>query len=95
MSSSQEVKQHKGQHTPAPWTLEEHDHEPAVLIGNGTIEIARIYCTDFPAGKADSLLIAAAPELLEAARNLLDAWDKTNESLRQALRRAIAKAEGK
>lgn len=58
------------QHTPAPWTLQEHEHEPCQLIGNGTIHIADIYMTDFPAGKADSLLIAAAPELLQTLKDI-------------------------
>jgi hypothetical protein len=55
-------------HTNAPWNLLEHEHEPCELIGNGTIKIAEIYCTDFPAGEADARLIVAAPELLAALR---------------------------
>jgi hypothetical protein len=43
--------------------------------------------------RANARLFAAAPKLLEAAKNLLDAWDKTNESLRGALRAAVAEAE--
>ena len=39
-------------------------------------------------------LIAAAPELLEAAADLLSARDRTNQSLRDALRRAVLKAGG-
>lgn len=64
-------------HTPAPWTLNENETAPCELIGNGTIHIADIYATDFPAGKADSLLIAAAPEMLSAlklAGSALDLW---------------------
>ncbi len=57
-------------HTPAPWTLLEHEHEPCELVGNGTIQIAHIFCTDFPTGEADALLIAAAPELLAALQTL-------------------------
>lgn len=59
-------------HTPGPWTLVEHEHEPCELIGNGTIKIAEIYMTDFPTGKVDSLLIAAAPELLADLEGALD-----------------------
>ena len=97
-------------HTPAPWTLEEHEHEPAVLIGNGTIEIARIYMTDFPAGKADSLLIAAAPDMLAALSECLTddgAFCMVREhnqaenlkarirAINATIREVIAKAEGK
>jgi hypothetical protein len=39
-------------------------------------------------------LLAAAPELLEAAADLLSARDRTNQSLRDALRRAVLKAGG-
>jgi hypothetical protein len=69
-----ETKQTKQvQHTQGPWTLQEHEDEPCQLIGNGTIHIADIFCTDFPTGAADARLIAAAPELLEASERLVKA----------------------
>ncbi len=45
----------------------------------------------------DATLIAAAPELLEAAQELLDAWDDYDMRLARlvALRKAVAKAEGR
>lgn len=97
-------------HTPAPWTLLENDSEPCQLIGNGTIHIADIFATDFPAGAADARLIAAAPDLLteleHTARNLrsmihmlsvnTDAVDrKLLESWLARTDAAIAKAEGR
>jgi hypothetical protein len=71
--------------TKAPWTLEEHEDEPCKLIGNGTIHIADIYATDFPAGAADARLIQAAPlmyETLQALAHQLTVGEASQGSLR-------------
>ena len=62
---------------------------------NGTTILAKIdeECAGTPEEKEKRAnLIAVIPELLEAAKNLLAAWDKTNPSLRAALQAAINKA---
>lgn len=87
-------------HTKAPWKLKERETEPCQLIGNGTVHIADIYATDFPAARADALLIAAAPDLLHALENAVSALqcsqdqNPLNESAVDSGLRAIAKAKG-
>lgn len=82
------------EHTPGPWELfEPSAEETTQLIGNGTIHIADIYMTDFPAGAADARLIAAAPELLAALEALVDSDYKGLESRNKA-ETAIRKARG-
>ena len=90
-------------HTPGPWTHYDdsysvtHRHE-IVAIGK---TIARIYCTngDQDADLSNARLIAAAPELLEAAQRVLahkrgdDDWLILAADC-VALEAAIAKATG-
>ena len=95
-------------HTPGPWRV----HLDAVLVQrcdeDGTFSSAIVDCEtgsspSMPQGEreANARLIAAAPELLEAARGIVDGIDDTRPNFiplmgnRVAhLREAIAKAEG-
>lgn len=66
---------------------EEHDTLDGVL--------ATVHASDREgAAKANANLFAGALRVVEAAETLLAARDKTNESLRDALRKAIASARG-
>ena len=65
------------EHTPGPWSVKP-DNRAAVNLGDGVA----IVCSQttngvIPSGEvqANARLIAAAPELLEALRNILDALD--------------------
>lgn len=87
-------------HTPGPWecTNEGSAHLPGYVVCKEDIEIACAWT------KSDALLIAAAPDLLEALKDLATWWenwmpDEAHEqggrdSLESA-RAAIAKSEGK
>jgi hypothetical protein len=91
----------KTQHTPGPW--EADDFYVTTQAGSPPRTIA---CSPSPYTwrKADARLIAAAPELLNACRELLEVleksnahgeeyqWDPLDEAAR--LRAAIAKATG-
>ena len=86
-------------HTPGPWKLTEHD-ERSARIESRLEFIARIEGIDWGSEecKANARLIAAAPDLLEALKNLL--WQHDNNAGQlcgmalQDARAAIAKAEG-
>lgn len=97
--------ENQGQHTPGEWTVsysDDEDNERYVISNEGVL-IADCYAdTPLDLGlpgkeefRKNARLIAAAPELLEAAADLLSAKDRTNQSLRDALRRAVLKAGGK
>lgn len=82
-------------HTPGPWFVDGDDPEGAVT-DSGPLLI-HVVDSDHPA--EDTRLIAAAPELLEALRDLLDvaedALDGVDEwDARGKARAAIAKARG-
>ena len=77
------------QHTPGPWTVVAIDWAET---GNARFEIKGIRRT----GMADARLIAAAPELLEALKEIIaaadgDGWNQLDASFATA-RAAIAKA---
>ena len=101
------------QHTPGPWRAEtnrspltitrELDHLPAAQGGHRQFrDIAEVYVEDkgdgAPEDYANARLIAAAPELLEALKELMVAADRVSAEpvtwLGKA-RAAIAKATGK
>lgn len=92
-------------HTPRPWQLSNLGLE----VWDSDREMVAVMADlDEDAAKANARLIAAAPELLEAARHLLDlhqlgvegrqssrGYGTQDEALaRSALRAATAKAEG-
>lgn len=85
-------------HTPGPWAIEEGDRETHIVGGEAILA----YCPDWPCApqeqEANARLIAAAPELLEAAESLLDVVGVRIDDPRiaqfDALRAAIAKARG-
>ena len=79
------------QHTPGPRTVVAIDWGET---GNARLELKEIRRT----GMADARLIAAAPELLEALKEIIaaadgDGWNQLDASFATA-RAAIAKAEG-
>lgn len=97
-------------HTPGPWSISKHVDER----GDGHITIRGLPTAGFPIGVhickvnesveikldgANSKLIAAAPDLLEACRwavEMLPAVDdETVHGARARCRNAIAKAEGR
>lgn len=88
-------------HTPGPWvSYPEHESSSfqgyAIATADGTI-IATTGTTNEDA--CNAALIAAAPEMLEAAVNLLSYLPETTDDfqnkLEAALVAAIAKAEGR
>lgn len=103
----------KSKHTPGPWAADgldsPHDADRAIyartpLHGN-PIFVARAYgngclCPITPERVANARLIAAAPDLLEAAEKLIDSFMGLNYAFGTRseeiamLRAAIAKAKG-
>ena len=79
-------------HTPGPWFLDQYGHVygwdvPQPHVGTSTsVHI----CT--PATFADRALIAAAPELLAALKNLMADAEKCGVGISEETRAAIAKA---
>ena len=90
------------QHTPGPWILANSDAYNTVVIAQGA-EICTVIEHQGGDRKANSRLIAAAPELLAALKALLsDAEDVGFEGISveafdsiHAARAALAKAEGR
>ena len=98
-------------HTPGPWTVDTSGNVPgwhedgreclSIVSYFPTIAVVNNNKEEFN-GRANALLIAAAPDLLEACRGLLDAIhdSMTHESQNHhreqidAARAAVEKAEG-
>lgn len=83
-------------HTPGPWKVEgsiyEHMHSEIVSAMPGSERgIAQVWKHEN--AMADARLIAAAPELLEAVREIAKQWP--DSSAAKTARAAISKAEGR
>jgi hypothetical protein len=81
-------------HTTGPWTVAKHDQDVIVRLDDDddTHETVIAEVLD----KRDAHLVAAAPDLLSAAKfAFLErlAFDRIDDGITQALRAAIAKAE--
>ena len=102
----------KAKHTPGPWTynilpLKSYHKVPEISIYNadGQEFIRQSYDTysdQAMLSEGDACLIAAAPEMLEAAELLLTNWPESRDGMDfeqlpvgvKSLRAAIAKAKG-
>jgi hypothetical protein len=89
-------------HTPGPWKVADRFHVwTADKVGCEVAAVCVENLDDDGLGQADAdaRLIAAAPELLAVLTWCADRWDKYDEDdapeLGQAIRDAIAKAEGR
>ena len=89
-------------HTAGPWELcnkgdyGDFDGNSRVILGDDR-RLAVVHVSDDETD-ANARLIAAAPDLLEACKDALDALyhaEDTMEPLRESLRAAISKAEGR
>mgnify|MGYP000961965387 CR=1 FL=1 len=87
-------------HTPAPWSIDECTGHiiPSSGVGGG---ICDPWGDSIEQMEANARLIAAAPELLEACKNIVAACELTDDAYYDAIdtainiaRAAIAKAEG-
>jgi len=85
-------------HTPAPWKFKDTGASAKIISADGgTIATIIVTSKGTPEEKkANARLIAAAPELLEAAQKALDdCVDLIGTEAGYALEAAIAKATGK
>ncbi len=89
-------------HTPGPWTVESEGHvDGSFYIMKHDRVLALVSDRQHPRSKATACLMAAAPELLAAARGALaemlagggadESWNQTCDEIKAA----IAKAEGR
>jgi len=82
-------------HTPGPWEVGTYNMGPTIFDsrGNGTVPIASVHDTVVEDVECNARLIAAAPDLYEAAVAVLRAFelyghfDKTDRLLRAAVRK--------
>jgi hypothetical protein len=85
------------QHTPGPWRWEGGTLEQVTPDNNGDIILGLYdeFCTQID-NPADEALIAAAPDLLEALKEVVR-WHSANmpRGLDEKVAAAIAKAEGR
>jgi hypothetical protein len=82
-------------HTPGPWRLIKADatkRRPWPLFSVDAEEMLHLL-TDEPLDEADARLIAAAPDLLEALKEIADG-PRSVRDLKAIAEAAIAKAEG-
>lgn len=96
------------QHTPGPWTTEDHKH-PSDQVFSGGVIVADCKWTNYTPDvrEANARLVAAAPELLENLSGLLAWIEHARHQGGEALKylpdvpyldsayRAIKKAEGR
>ena len=88
----------QGGHTPGPWTITRSSFITYIKADTGHKEIAVMYAESGVDKKANAHLIAAAPELLAAAKMIASfavSWQPLTPGDIRQLTDAIAKAEGR
>lgn len=93
----------ESKHTPGPWTTTSIHPQRDWVNASGRAALAEVAVVvsgrEWPEGKANARLIAAAPDLLAActrALGFVDSMpDNDNVGLADCLRAVIAKAEGR
>ncbi len=96
--------------TPGPWTIEKHEKSSVSMGGQVVIFAAAPDGAPYAEQVANARLIASAPELFEVCKGILPfldglmgsrclqtaaKWGGTTFDLREDIRAAIAKAEGR
>jgi len=85
-----QVKRESAKHTPGPWTIKQsHGGRWFLIVAGGGQESAQAY------GLKNALLVAAAPDLLEALTYLRDCIETGRDPGMGIVHAAIRKAEGK
>lgn len=82
-------------HTPGPWRVGDYGH---ILAPDGQpieVEGVALPMVSTPVSKANSRLIAAAPDLLEALKRVRETRAYVGAIAREMMDAAIAKAEGR
>lgn len=80
-------------HTPGPWSDTGHDGKDMIVIESQWGSIARVaYAGDYAQQVANSRLIAAAPDLLEALELIYANAGESAEWIRSRIAPAVAKA---
>lgn len=85
-------------HTSAPWTVVQSAYGDPIVQASDGLTVARLsFERPSEAREANAQLIATAPELLTALRNLIAAMDDRDYRLMESTpaRAAVAKAEGR
>lgn len=84
-------------HTPGPWRIKPQVDGNFLIVYNDRGNwLAEVYDDDDPVEgrpEADARLIASAPDMLEALRDIVKQWP--DSSAAKTARSVIAKAEGK
>lgn len=86
--------------TPGPWRADGHDGKESQIVNSQWGEVCRVRCLDVKQREANTALIAAAPDLLAALKNLdrgVRNWisEGVSQDVLNAARAAIRKAEGR
>lgn len=87
----------EAKHTPGPWVADLGDQERTSEVWAGDVIIADVHSHVTGQGHADAHLIAAAPDLLHAIKDLVDVITGRMSGETVALANALAairKAEG-
>lgn len=58
-------------HSKGPWKIVDNPTETTQIHGPNSLRICDVWCTDLPHGMENACLIAAAPELLAALKEIL------------------------
>lgn len=95
-------------HTPGPWIICQTSQDEGTIVSIGTgkkgwLGLADCYGDTMEEALANASLIAAAPDLLAALKDIWSAWHEKDEIVRSASlimsltsgANAIAKAEGR
>ena len=99
-------------HTPGPWKITDGDQARPKIVSDNNTPVVAVFCGDYDSepgweiSEEDARLIASAPDLLEACKEVMQyftsmndipverATIKTNSDTIKKMKQAIAKAEG-
>lgn len=82
-------------HTPGPWKTRSDIDNPRLILDENNVNVAEVF-GEGSIRRSNVALIAASPDLLEAADRVLDGWDHPPmpDGAMGRLRAAITKARG-